>query len=171
MNQKFGRGSGGWLGHTLRRPPGDIAKAALEWNPPWGPDPRTTWRRTILEEIRHQDKTREVVKVLARNRVRWRNFARALCCLQGLRETIYKRTIESNVSGPVDGCTDRHIKRLGERIHKHTNEQHVVTKRCRKTAAILTQRTVRRNHETSHTAVSRSLPPYAPNDSPPSARI
>jgi len=23
----------GWLGHTLRRPPGDIAKAALEWNP------------------------------------------------------------------------------------------------------------------------------------------
>jgi len=22
----------GWLGHTLRRPPGDIAKAALEWN-------------------------------------------------------------------------------------------------------------------------------------------
>jgi len=30
----------GWLGHTLRRPPGDITKAALEWNPqgtrfPW----------------------------------------------------------------------------------------------------------------------------------------
>jgi len=23
----------GWLGHTFRRPPGDIAKAALEWNP------------------------------------------------------------------------------------------------------------------------------------------
>jgi hypothetical protein len=23
----------GWLGHTLRRPPEDIAKAALEWNP------------------------------------------------------------------------------------------------------------------------------------------
>ena len=22
----------GWLGHTLCRPPGDIAKAALEWN-------------------------------------------------------------------------------------------------------------------------------------------
>ena len=23
----------GWLGHTLCRPPGDIVKAALEWNP------------------------------------------------------------------------------------------------------------------------------------------
>jgi len=50
----------GWLGCTLRRPPGDIAKAALEWNPqgtkPRG-RPRTTWRRTIREEIRHQDKT------------------------------------------------------------------------------------------------------------------
>jgi hypothetical protein len=23
----------GWLGHTIHRPPGDIAKAALEWNP------------------------------------------------------------------------------------------------------------------------------------------
>ena len=31
----------GWLGHTLRRPPGDIAKAALEWNPE-GTRPRTT---------------------------------------------------------------------------------------------------------------------------------
>jgi len=29
----------GWLGHTLRRPPGDIAKAALEWNPLREPDP------------------------------------------------------------------------------------------------------------------------------------
>jgi len=57
----------GWLGHTLRRPPGDIAKAALEWNP-LGTRPRTTWRRTILEEIRHQGKTWKEVKVLAKNR-------------------------------------------------------------------------------------------------------
>jgi len=28
----------GWLGHTLHLPPGDIAKAALEWNPR-EPDP------------------------------------------------------------------------------------------------------------------------------------
>jgi len=70
----------GWLGHTLCRPPGDIAKAALEWNPqgtrPWG-RPQTTWRRTILEEIRHQGKTWKEVKVLAKNRDRWQNFVRA----------------------------------------------------------------------------------------------
>ena len=82
----------GWLGHTLRRPPGDIAKAALEWNPKWTRSrgrPRTTWRRTIFEEIRHQGKTWNEVKVLASNRVRWRNFVRALCSLGEWWETIY----------------------------------------------------------------------------------
>jgi hypothetical protein len=71
----------GWLGHTLRRPPGEITKAALEWNLQ-GIRPRTTWRRTILEEIRHQGKTWKEVKVLAKNRVRWRNFVRALYSLE-----------------------------------------------------------------------------------------
>ena len=82
----------GWLGHTLHRPPGDIAEAALEWNPqgtrscgrPW-----TTWHRTIFEEIRYQGKTWNEVKVLASNHVRWRNFVRALCSLEEWRETIY----------------------------------------------------------------------------------
>jgi len=64
----------GWLGHTLRQPPGDIAKAALDWNPQGTRSrgrPQTTWRRTIFEEIRHQGKTWNKVKVLASNRVRW----------------------------------------------------------------------------------------------------
>ena len=90
----------GWLGHTLRRPPGDIAKAALEWNPQGTRScgrPRTTWRRTILEEIRHQGKTWNEVKVLASNRVRWRNFVRVLCSLQEWRETIYTGCPRRNV--------------------------------------------------------------------------
>jgi hypothetical protein len=69
----------GWLGHTLRRPPGDIAKAALEWKPR-EPDPEANPEQhgaeQILEEIRHQGKTWKEVKVLAKNRVRWRNFVR-----------------------------------------------------------------------------------------------
>ena len=77
----------GWLGHTLRRPPGDIAKAVLELNPQ-GTRPRTTWRRTTLEEIRHQGKTWKEVKVLARNRVRWRNIVRALCSFEEWWETV-----------------------------------------------------------------------------------
>ena len=32
----------GWLGHTLRRPPGDVTKAALEWNPQGTRPPRQT---------------------------------------------------------------------------------------------------------------------------------
>ena len=81
----------GWLGHTLRRPPGDIAKAALEWNPQ-----RTrsrgrhqTWRRTISEKIRHQGKTWNEVNVLASNGVRWQNFVRALWGMMGNYIYIY----------------------------------------------------------------------------------
>jgi len=66
---------------ALRRPTGEIAKAALEWNPQ-GTRPPTTWHRTILEEIRHQGKTWKEVKVLTRNRVRWQNFVRTLCSLE-----------------------------------------------------------------------------------------
>ena len=71
----------GWLGHTLRRQPGDIAKAVLGWNPQ-GTGPRTTWRRTILEEIRRQGKTWKEAKILAKNRVRWRNLVRAPSSLE-----------------------------------------------------------------------------------------
>jgi len=69
----------GWLGHTLRRPPGDIAKAALELCPQGTRSrgrPGTTWRRTILEEIWNE------VKGLARKRVIWRKFVRALWSLE-----------------------------------------------------------------------------------------
>ena len=31
-----------WIGHTLRRPSGDIAKAALDWNPQGKQEKRTT---------------------------------------------------------------------------------------------------------------------------------
>jgi hypothetical protein len=73
----------GWLGHTLRRLPGDIAKAALEWNAQGTRSRgRPRRRRTILEEIRLQGKTWNEVKALARNRVRWRNFVRALFSLE-----------------------------------------------------------------------------------------
>ena len=81
----------GWLGYTLRLPPSDIAKAALEWNPQ---GTRSRGRpeqhdEEQSEEIRHQAKTCNEVRVLASNRVRWRNFVRALCSLEEWRECIY----------------------------------------------------------------------------------
>jgi hypothetical protein len=78
---------GGWATHTSPTTRWH-RKAALEWNPQ-GTRPQTTWRITILEEIRHQGKTWKEVKVLARNRVRWRNFSRVLCCLEEWWENIY----------------------------------------------------------------------------------
>jgi len=85
--------SWGVAGPTLCHPPGDTAKAALEWNPQGTRSrgrPRTTRRRrTIFEEIRHQGKTWNKVNVLASNRVRWWNFVKALCSLEEWRETIY----------------------------------------------------------------------------------
>jgi hypothetical protein len=50
----------GWLGHTLRKPPDDIATQALEWNPQGKRGrgrPRNTWQRTVLEEAKGVKKT------------------------------------------------------------------------------------------------------------------
>jgi ssDNA-binding Zn-finger/Zn-ribbon topoisomerase 1 len=75
--RKWGR-----LGHTLRKPIGDITRQALEWNPQgkWSRGrPKNTWRRTVLEEAKGVKKTRAEIKCVAKNRVRWRNFVDAVC--------------------------------------------------------------------------------------------
>jgi len=49
-----------WLGHALRIPTDVIARQALEWNPQgkWGRGrPRSTCRRTVLEEAKGVSKT------------------------------------------------------------------------------------------------------------------
>ena len=71
-----------WIGHTLRRPGDDIAKAALDWNPQGNRKrgrPKITWKRTIVDEAKNQGKTWNETKALAQNRVRWRQFVGALC--------------------------------------------------------------------------------------------
>ncbi|KAJ4431237.1 hypothetical protein ANN_19834 [Periplaneta americana] len=71
----------GWLGHTLRRPPDDPARKALDWNPQGSRGigrPKITWKRTVLTEAKTMGKTWSRIKELARNRVRWRSFLRAL---------------------------------------------------------------------------------------------
>lgn len=73
-----------WIGHTLRRPDGDIAKVALDWNPQGNRKvgrPKTTWRRTVVNEAKSADKQWLEVKALAKNRIRWRQFVDALCSL------------------------------------------------------------------------------------------
>ena len=49
-----------WLGHVLRRPRCDIARAALDWNPQGSRGrgrPRILWRRTILREAEQASKS------------------------------------------------------------------------------------------------------------------
>jgi hypothetical protein len=72
-----------WIGHTLRKPSGITEKDALDWNPP-GKRKRgrlkKTWKRTVEEEARDAGKRRQEVKAVAKNKVRWRSFVKALCC-------------------------------------------------------------------------------------------
>ena len=41
--------------------------------------PRETWRRTTEREIEREGKSWSQIKVLAKNRVRWKKFVAALC--------------------------------------------------------------------------------------------
>lgn len=69
----------GWLGHTLRKDTNDIAHAALTWNPQGNRSrgrPRTTWRRTIMNET---SKSIGELRFMARDRVNWREYTYDLC--------------------------------------------------------------------------------------------
>jgi hypothetical protein len=41
---------------------------------------KKTWKRTVEEEARGQGKRWQEVKALAKNKVSWRSFVKALCC-------------------------------------------------------------------------------------------
>lgn len=56
------------LGHTLRKPPRDITKAVMEWNPQGTRKigcPRTTWQQTVLNELKTEKKRWAEVKSLS----------------------------------------------------------------------------------------------------------
>ena len=49
-----------WLGHVLRKPSEDMTKVALRWTPERNRKrgrPKTTWRRTIENEIKEREDT------------------------------------------------------------------------------------------------------------------
>ncbi|KAJ4439829.1 hypothetical protein ANN_07957 [Periplaneta americana] len=69
----------GWLGHTLRRPPDDPTRKALDWNPQGSRGigrPKITWKRTVLTEAKTMGKTWSEIKAFARNRVNYLNRIR-----------------------------------------------------------------------------------------------
>jgi hypothetical protein len=69
------------IGHTLRKPPGITENYALDWNPQGKSRrgrPKKTWKRTVEEEAGDQGKRWQEVKAVAKNKVRWRIFVKAL---------------------------------------------------------------------------------------------
>ena len=63
-----------WIGHTLSRTDGHVAKAALKWNPQGKRKrgrPRHTWRRTRMFELGERGLTWREAKATAQNRARW----------------------------------------------------------------------------------------------------
>jgi hypothetical protein len=70
-----------WIGHTLRKPPSNITKATMEWNPRKTRKKgrhRTTWRLAVIIELKPEKESWAEVKALAANGTRWRTFTRAL---------------------------------------------------------------------------------------------
>ena len=87
--QQIGRRKWRWIGHSLRKPPGNITRHALEWNPQGKRSvgrPKMTWRRSCEEEMKACNVTWGELKRTAQNRVRWRTVAEALCSTRNPRE-------------------------------------------------------------------------------------
>ena len=64
-----------WLGHALRMNSERIPKVALRWTPPGKRKrgrPKTTWRRSVEEELRSMGLSWGQAQVLAKDRAKWR---------------------------------------------------------------------------------------------------
>jgi len=74
-----------WLGHVLRKPSEDMTKVALRWTSEGKRQrgrPKTTWRRTIENEIKERGYTWGTIERKANNREEWRKLVLALCAMK-----------------------------------------------------------------------------------------
>ena len=70
-----------WIGHVMRREQGSITRTALHWTPEGKRKrgrPKTTWRRTVENEMKSLDHSWNSMQRLAQNRQEWRSFVAAL---------------------------------------------------------------------------------------------
>jgi len=77
-----------WLGHVFRMQQSQIPKVALRWTPPGKRRrgrPRTTWRRTIVNELDEMGLTWGEAQHVAQDRDRWKDIVEALCPTVGRR--------------------------------------------------------------------------------------
>ena len=71
-----------WFGHVLRKHPNNITKISARWTPDSGKrrrgQPKETWTKTILKEVKELGKTLEEIDLLAKGRERWKSIVLAL---------------------------------------------------------------------------------------------
>ena len=66
-----------WIGHTMRKPPTNVTRQSLKWNPQGQRRPgrpRTTWRRDLHADLREMGHSWTEVETLAQDRAGWRAF-------------------------------------------------------------------------------------------------
>ncbi|BFZ13369.1 hypothetical protein BsWGS_16408 [Bradybaena similaris] len=64
-----------WIGHTLRKPPNNITRQALKWNPQGDRKrgrPRNTWRRDLEADTTRMGYTWSQLERMAQDRGMWR---------------------------------------------------------------------------------------------------
>ena len=69
--EEVGKRKWRWLGHTLRKPPENITRQSLTWNPQGQRKrgrPRTTWRRCLDEEMKRGGCSWNTLQKLAKDR-------------------------------------------------------------------------------------------------------
>ncbi|MEE4247398.1 MAG: reverse transcriptase domain-containing protein [Kangiellaceae bacterium] len=75
-----------WIGHTLRKPPSNITRQALTWNPQGKRKrgrPKSTWRRDLEADTRQMGYSWRELERLAQDRGRWRTVVDGLCPARG----------------------------------------------------------------------------------------
>jgi hypothetical protein len=71
-----------WIGHTLRKPPTNITRQALTWNPQGKRKrgrPKNTWRRDLEADAKQTGCSLGELERIARDRGKWRAVVDGLC--------------------------------------------------------------------------------------------
>jgi hypothetical protein len=77
-----------WIGHTLRKGTEAIGREVLDWNLQGKRRrgrPKQMWQRSVHNEAFEKGKSWSEVKMMARDRTRWRRFVDALCSIRDNR--------------------------------------------------------------------------------------
>ena len=82
MKNEIGKRRWRWIGHTLRKPKGNITRQSLRWNPQGNRGrkrPRETWRRCVEREMVTMGHSWGELNKVAQNRGDWKLLVCGLC--------------------------------------------------------------------------------------------